>query len=304
MKKIKQSLDVRSLQMFVAVMESDNLTVAADKLGIKQSTITHAMDKLRGIFDDRLFVRAGRSVKPTDSAITLLPDIKRLLSDMDALIAPVQFEPKNSRFNYTIAANDFQSKTLLPLLYRRLKPLVKSLQLTVVPSSLPDSELLRNEKIDMVISPYPPENNDVMQRKLYRFSEVCFYDANQRAAPVTDEDFLNADYICPDFQIKIQPLIQSPKQQKIWLRNRVAVITNTFGEVAYFLRDSEALAIAPPALAETQFKGFSYAPLPHKTFFNMYLLWHKKQQQNSQHAWFREQLAMVAAEIVDNEGEQ
>lgn len=212
---------------------------------------------------------------------------------MDTLTEPSVFDPKSSRFHYTIAANDFQSKTLLPPLYHHLKPLVQSLQLTIVPSSLPDSELLRNEQVDMVISPYQPENSDIMQRKLFDFTEVCFYDLRQRQAPLSDSDFLTADYICPDFQIKIQPLISSP-QQKIWLRDRASVITNTFGETACFLRGSNALAIAPQMLAETLFAGFAQAPLPHESIFSMYLLWNKKQHKNPKHAWFREQLAAVA----------
>lgn len=301
MEKFEQSLNIRSLQLFVAVMESTSLTEAAVKLQVNQSKITYALDKLRTFFDDPLLVRSGRGVIPTARASELLPQIKALLVDLENLKNTQDFTPHTADIDYTIAANDFQREMLLPELYHRLRPLVASLHLRIVPSNLPDFSMLRDGQIDMVISPRVPDSSDIVQRKLYDFSENCYYDASQRHAPCDENDFAEADYICPSFLLNNRAINLTPSQNRtVWLRDRVQVITYGFSDAISFLRGTDALAIAPPQLANTVFKDFAHVPFPDNLCNKMSLIWNKKFQKDPQHAWFREQLVAVATEIIDS----
>lgn len=298
MEKFEQSLDIRSLQLFVAVMESTSLTEAAVKLQVNQSKITYSLDKLRTFFDDPLLVRSGRSVIPTARASELLPQIRALLADLENLKNTQDFTPHTADIDYTIAANDFQREMLLPELYHRVRPLVASFHLRVVPSNLPDFSMLRDEQIDMVISPRVPDSSDIVQRKLYDFRENCYYDASQRHAPCDENDFAEAHYICPTFLLNNRAINLTPSQDRaVWLSDRVQIITYGFADAVSFLRGTDALAIAPPQLANKAFRGFSHVPFPDDSRNIMYLIWNKKFQKDSQHAWFREQLAAVASEI-------
>lgn len=298
MNKIHKSLDTRTLQLFIVTMESNSMTEAADKLAINQSTISHALNKLRDIFNDPLLIRSGRSLTPTSRAIALLPKVKKLLEDFNDLTQNPVFNPRSSDFHYTIAANDFQREVLLPKLCRHLKPMVKSLQLTIVPSWLPDTLMLRDVNTDMVISPCAPDSADVMQRKLFTFNSVCYYDADQRQPPKSEKDFIDSNYVCPIFLLDLEPITLTDSTQKpIPLKERTQIITSGFCDTAGFLKNTQMLAIAPSLLAKTTFKQYAYVPFPYTQPVTMYLLWNKKHQKDPKHIWFREQLTKIAADF-------
>lgn len=298
MNKTKKSLDIRSLELFVTTMESNSLTEAADKLAINQSTISHALNKLRDIFNDPLLIRSGRSLTPTSRATALLPEVKKLLEDFDNLTQNPVFDPRSTDFHYTIAANDFQREVLLPKLYHYLKPMVKSLQLTIVPSWLPDTSMLRDVNTDMVISPCAPDNTDIMQRKLFTFSSVCYYDADQRQPPKNEKDFITSNYVCPIFLLDLEPIILTDSTQKpITLKERTQIITSGFCDTAAFLKNTKTLAIAPSLLAKTTFKQYAYVPFPYTQPVTMYLLWNKRHQKDPKHSWFRQQIFNISSDF-------
>lgn len=299
MKKIGESLDTRSLALFIAVMDSDTLTEAAEKLAMKQSTVSHALDKLRGIFDDPLLIRSGRSVVPTNRAVELLPQVRTALATLEALTDTPTFDPQTTTFDYCIAANDFQTDWLIPELYRRIRPLVDGLRLRLIPSWLPDNHTIRNDEIDIIISPSVPQSGDVMQRKLFDFQEVFFYDAKQRPAPKTAEDFTQADYICPMFFLDYEPVnLDISKQKQVLISDRTQIITHSFTETALYLQGTEALGVAPKQLKDTIFQGFAHVPFPAIQPSTMYLIWNKRHQKDPKHQWFREQLVIVAKALA------
>jgi hypothetical protein len=61
-------LDGHALNALLMVLEESSVSRAAERLGVSQSAASHTLDKLRGIFDDALFVRVGRGIEPTARA--------------------------------------------------------------------------------------------------------------------------------------------------------------------------------------------------------------------------------------------
>ena len=75
-------LDGRLLQALVAVHEEGSLTRAAQRLGLTQSAVSHAVERLRGITGDALFVRSGRGIVPTARADVLVAGARRLIAEL------------------------------------------------------------------------------------------------------------------------------------------------------------------------------------------------------------------------------
>lgn len=61
-------LDGHALQLLLAVHEEGSVTRAAQRLGLTQSAVSHALDKLRALTGDALFVRSGRGIVATAQA--------------------------------------------------------------------------------------------------------------------------------------------------------------------------------------------------------------------------------------------
>lgn len=188
-------LDGHLLRLLLAVVEEGSVTQAAQRLGVTQSAVSHLLDKLRAIVGDPLFVKSGRGIVPTARAQALAIDARRLLDELRSFSSAAEFDPAKLSALVTIAANDLQRDLLLPSFLRYVRGQAPGFALRVIQSGAPTAELLRDEQCQLVITPRPPEASDVLQKRLYEDNYRVFYDASQRKAPVTLEDYLAADHV-------------------------------------------------------------------------------------------------------------
>ena len=71
-----RSLDLNLLPVLEAVYSERSLTRASETLHITQPAVSNALARLRTHFEDPLFVREGRGVKPTAMAEALMPAVR------------------------------------------------------------------------------------------------------------------------------------------------------------------------------------------------------------------------------------
>ena len=91
--KIKQ-LDGSLLLVLQELLRQRRVTLAAKRLGLSQSAVSHALSRLRELFGDPLFVRKAYGLEPTRHALDLAPRIDALLVAMqDAMGLPACFKP-------------------------------------------------------------------------------------------------------------------------------------------------------------------------------------------------------------------
>ncbi|MBW8468372.1 MAG: LysR family transcriptional regulator [Thiobacillus sp.] len=67
--------DLNALSVFAALFTELHVTRAAARLGVTQSAVSHALRSLRERFDDELFERTSKGLKPTKRARQLAPRI-------------------------------------------------------------------------------------------------------------------------------------------------------------------------------------------------------------------------------------
>lgn len=101
------TIDLNLLKALDALLETRSVTRAAERLGRTQPAMSHALSRLRGLFDDPLFTRSGSGLTPTPRADALKEPIARLLTDAAALFdAPDGFQPSRTRRRFRIATPD------------------------------------------------------------------------------------------------------------------------------------------------------------------------------------------------------
>lgn len=74
-----RSVDLNLLTVFDAVMQMQNITRAANVLGMSQPAVSNAVARLKVMFNDELFVRFGRGIQPTMRARQLFGPIRQAL---------------------------------------------------------------------------------------------------------------------------------------------------------------------------------------------------------------------------------
>lgn len=296
-------LDGRSLQLLLAVLETGSVTGAALRLGVTQSAVSHGLDRLREVTGDLLFVKAGRGVVPTARAEAMAQPAREALASLRRLARPDVFEPADWRATVTIAANDFQRDLLLPALAERLRQQAPGLTLRVIPSNVPQPEMLREDVCQMVISPRPPEGGDIVQKRLFEDQWRVFYDPAVRQPPADLAQYQASSHATVVYEPRRGLEIDR------WLPSRgvvrhMAVMVPGFAALPAFLRGTPLLATAPSLLARHTLAGLAHVPPPVACPpMPMYALWHVRYQQDPAHRWLRTQLEEVVGPTLETKQE-
>src|SRR3712207_5381300 len=87
-------LDLNLLVAFDALLAEGSVTRAAERVGVGQPSMSHALARLRKLLGDELFVRAPDGVRPTPRALALAEPIRGALCAIQATLVEGQgFDP-------------------------------------------------------------------------------------------------------------------------------------------------------------------------------------------------------------------
>ncbi|WP_395397931.1 LysR substrate-binding domain-containing protein [Novosphingobium sp. BL-8A] len=144
-------IDLNLLRVFDALMELRSVTRVADRLGLTQSAVSHALGRLRRMLDDPLFVRSPRGLQPSARAEQIAPGITASLQQLRDALAPAQFTPASATRNFTIAAGTYFCTLIIPPLLERLRSDAPNVSLRVVPLIEDGTTMLDRGLIDLAL---------------------------------------------------------------------------------------------------------------------------------------------------------
>jgi DNA-binding transcriptional LysR family regulator len=139
------TLDVNLLRLFDAIMEERSVVRAGRRLALNPSAVSHALNRLRHILKDELFVRTSDGMQPTARAVELSRPLRQALLQIAAALGPPDFDPATAHRRFFLAANDYVTAVLLPPLINHFSTPAPRIDLVVRPSTRLDL----TEQIDM-----------------------------------------------------------------------------------------------------------------------------------------------------------
>jgi DNA-binding transcriptional LysR family regulator len=151
-------LDGGLLLVFRGLLRRRRTTAVAHELGLSQSAVSHALTRLRELFDDPLFVRRSHGLEPTRRALELMPRIDALIDQIgDTLQRRETFNPAKSERRFVLSAPEFITSLIgakLVNAFRKLAPKASF----VVDFISPDQALehLRRGEIDVALGAFGP----------------------------------------------------------------------------------------------------------------------------------------------------
>ena len=114
-------IDLNLLVVLEAIVAEGGVSRAAERLNLTQPAVSHALARLRELFDDPLFVREGRSLAPTALTKRLVEPLRQSLQSLGALIEKGEsFDPARSETSFTVSMRDPMEVLILPDLMQRL----------------------------------------------------------------------------------------------------------------------------------------------------------------------------------------
>lgn len=115
-------LDGSLLLVFVELVRHRRTTIVAERLGLTQSAVSHALARLRELFSDPLFVRRANGLAPTQHALELAPKLEEILRlTRDSLGLSQRFDARTSTRHFRLGAPDYLCSLLSPALLGRFE---------------------------------------------------------------------------------------------------------------------------------------------------------------------------------------
>ena len=114
-------VDLNLLVVLDTIYTEGGITKAAEKLHLTQPAISHALARLRDLFNDPLFERQGYKMVPTPLTKRLIDPLRGSLQSIGSLLNDTQsFEPATAKKRFVIGLRDFMESTVMPPLMRAL----------------------------------------------------------------------------------------------------------------------------------------------------------------------------------------
>ena len=152
MKQIDVSrVDLNLLTAFEVLYQERSVSSAANRMFIGQPAMSHALARLRGLFDDKLLERQGQAMQPTRRARELYPIVHQILTDVrEKVLEQTAFDPRALDLTLRIGLSDYSELVFARPLFQMLTkeaPDIKVSFFTVNRSNA--YELLKNGKLDI-----------------------------------------------------------------------------------------------------------------------------------------------------------
>src|SRR6187402_2680475 len=115
-------VDLNLLVVFEAVFRERHVANAAKRLHVSASAVSHALGRLRELFDDPLFLRTPKGVLPTARAAAVAASVSEILSRVRGVVGSVApFDPALSSRRFVVGGPDAIAAVVLPLLIPLLR---------------------------------------------------------------------------------------------------------------------------------------------------------------------------------------
>ena len=188
--------DINLMVVFETLMIERNVTKVAKKLFLGQPTISSALNRLRAMFNDPLFIRVGHRMEPTARAEEIFRYLSPALDSLSvALSLTHDFDPGSSTMTFRIGLSDDVEFGLLPSLLRALRqeaPKVVFVVQNVDAWRIPDLLASGDVTVGITQTRGLPAN---AKRKLLRRIQPCVLRADASDTPLTLDEYCSRPHV-------------------------------------------------------------------------------------------------------------
>ncbi|WDZ76195.1 LysR substrate-binding domain-containing protein [Ensifer adhaerens] len=172
------AIDLNLLVVLDALLAERHVSRAAIRLNKSQPAVSHALARLRVLFDDPLLVRRGGQLEPTVRALEIAPRLAEALAHMRQLMGSEAFDPLRERHVFRLAMSDYAALVLLPKLMAVLRRGAPNVDLIISQAS---REVMMSQaidgEIDLALGVFPVLAEDLRTSLLFEEHFACLADA-------------------------------------------------------------------------------------------------------------------------------
>jgi DNA-binding transcriptional LysR family regulator len=126
-------IDLNLFVVFDTIYAEGSITRAGKRLHLSQPAISHALGRLRRMFDDALFVRHGAIMAPTPFARQIIQPVRHALQGLEVTLSGMdRFDPATTVKRFTVGMRDVLESAVLPALMRKIGDIAPHVDLSAV----------------------------------------------------------------------------------------------------------------------------------------------------------------------------
>jgi len=289
-------IGMRDLRVLVALVRERSLTRAAALLGTTQPSVSKVLARLRGHFDDPLFVWAGRSMQPTRRTLQIVKPVQGLLTAFDALsVSAAPFDPAASDREFRLLLTDVGMTVFLPRLMAQFRKAGADLRLNAMPLDARQfAGLLESGEADIAIGDFPGAARGLRRQRLYHDSFLSVVrKGHPRLPAITRRRGFFAER-----HIVVKASHAGHAAHEVIGRGLEAELSSdqvqlrlpSFTASAAVVRHSDAIATMPAKLARFVAQEFGLVAFPPPLVLpriEIAQLWHERAHGEPGHRWLR-----------------
>lgn len=291
-----RAIDLNLLVTFEALIEERHVSRAARVLGLSQPAVSTQLARLRSLFGDDLLVRHGPAMQPTPRALSLLPEVKRVLRAAEGLfIDPQRFDPATTERRFRLRLSDVVSIMMLPTLLRDLETLAPGLGLESTHLG-PDQTIaaLERDDIDIAVSTGLRTVGAIESKALWDDEMVCVMRKGHPAMSktLTVERFAELSHV----RVAQSPLddrFVDAELSRHGLERKIQLRLPHWLVVPAIVEATDLIAVLPRSLAGgfqvTYDIDMCRVPLEERVL-TWRLYWHRRYQADMGNLWLREKI--------------
>ena len=302
-----RTVDLNLLVVFDALMAERNVTRAAERNGLSQPAVSKALNRLRGLFDDPLFVRRDRGMEPTARALELAGPIHGALADISrTLTLPAAFEPSTVKATVKIATIDLYHTKLLPSLVRQLRQQAPGVDLQVRANDCSQlREQLASGEIDIAFAPLGRKCRAVRRAAVERPAGDARRQRQSAAGADDDRDLRGSraprrSRPCAGSPEGVGTSVVDAILAARGLRRHIALVLPNSAGIPFIVAATDLIATLPSRIVKGLLPMSNVRiltpPLP-EVEVSPHMFWHRRTHADPLQIWLRAMIREIAADM-------
>lgn len=296
-------VDLNLFIVFEAIYAEGSITRASLKMNLTQPAISHALNRLRQLFDDPLFERQGHVMVPTPLARSIIEPVRASLRGFEVTLNGVErFDPASSERTFSLALRDVLEASVLPPLMARVALEAPSVGLNALQVGRRELEgELAAGTLDAAIDVLLPLSNDIRHTRLVMDKTVVLVRKDHpRVQGALDlELYLQQEHVLASSRRR-GPGLEDFELSRVGLQRRIRLRCQHYFAACRVVSQTDLALTMPERLAQVVNQQFGNQILPFPLTIpslDIYLYWHANVDNDPANLWLREQVTQVTREI-------
>lgn len=291
-----QNVDLNLFVVFEAIYAEGGITRASWRLHLSQPAISHALGRLRDMFDDPPFTRHGHTMIPAPLARRMIEPVRQSLRGFELTLRKAdRFEYTSAAKRFTVGMRNVLEAAILPNLIRRITASAPRIDITIVRAERRELEKeLSTGTLDAAIDVLLSLPDEIRRQHLVHdgLSVVVRRRHPTVRTGIDLETYLSAEHVAVSSRCR-GLTAEDFELGRHDLRRRIRLRCQDYFAACRVVSETDLVLTMPERYApilNAHFRNRLFAFPLKVPAFDCYLYWHANADSDPANAWLRREL--------------